>query len=168
MFMYADSKVGNLRGILSTFLSFTRARTHIPSSSGSVLYLLSIFRPTPNSLTNPHERLTSVLGRVFDEIRIHIDIALLVEGNNCAASVLELSETLRSADLTADCDSMVVDDAADQHGADCDDGDAAVGVGAFDDHDAAPVLAEDVERAGLRSSSSVDVGDVNWKLNVPR
>lgn len=109
-----------------------------------------------------------MLGRVLDEIRIHIDIALLVEGDNCAASVLELSETLRSADLTADCDSMVVDDAADQHGANCDDGDAAVGVGASDDHDAAPVLAEDVERAGLELSSSVDVGNVGWELNLPR
>jgi len=154
-------------GSLASLLSFGRARIHISSSHSFSPCLLSILWPTSNSVTNPYERLAILLGRVLDDVRIHVNFALREKGDNCAASVLELSKTLRSTDLAADCNTRVVDDATDQHGADCDDSDAAIGVGAFDDHNGAPVLAEDVERSRLGWISSVHVVEFGKRLDLP-
>lgn len=110
----------------------------------------------PNPPAYLDERLALVHRRVPNEVLVGQHFIPRAKHDDRAASILESAQALPSRDLRALLDAGVVFDAPDQHGTHRDKHDREVGWFAADEHDGAPVLAENIEGAGLVDRLWVD------------
>ena len=106
-------------------------------------------RPSSYPPAHLDQGLALLLYRVLYQVFIKQALTSRESRDYRATTIHELAQTLTSSDLSADLNTVVVHNAAHEHGSDRNDSDRCASSRTLDDHHAPFVLTENVESAGL-------------------